>query len=322
MSRLPRPTTTDPYGERPNVLGPDTGLAQVLAFFESEGYSGPARAAWQAVTRTWNWAAPLTTAVPRTDVPGSVARPASGGFALSGRWRVPSYDRCDRCDGTAPWLALPLVPAKYGDPDLFVVPSKVLPAPVRARTDDDGGTTGPVFRLEDVYVPAGFVTHSTGRPLRAGDAPFFWTAVTGLALGAARRMTDLLAAPADTGSGRGPVPSPVSAELAAVLHDERLSLAAVLHGAPSARQGLPAAVEARLAAHVGRAGTAVHHVVAAAYEHTLTADWGGGPHPLVSLIEAGSPILQQARYATELLPPRDRTSLRKAEHGDDRRIPG
>jgi len=42
----------------------------------------------------------------------------------------------------------------------------------------------------------------------------------------------------------------------------------------------------------------------------------------MSVIEASSPILQQARYATELLPPDDRTSGRKAEHGDDRRIPG
>ncbi|MBZ9641846.1 hypothetical protein [Streptomyces sp. PSKA30] len=208
---------TSTYGDHPKLLGPDTGLARVFAFFEAEGHSDPA-GAWQALTGTWNWAAPLPTALPRTDVPGPVARPAPGGCALSGQWRLPPYDPCD---GTGPWLALPLAPVRDGGPDLFVVASKVLPGDVGA---------GSVFRLEDMYVPAGFVTHSAGEPLRCGDAPFFWTAVTALALGAARRMTDALAAPSTAAA---------AAELAAVLHDERLSLAATVHAAPSARQGLP-----------------------------------------------------------------------------------
>ncbi|WP_331737642.1 hypothetical protein [Streptomyces sp. NBC_00019] len=297
--------TTSTYGDHPTVLGPDSDLAQVFAFFESEGYVNPA-AAWPALTRTWNWAAPLTTAVPRADRPAPTARPVPGGFTLSGQWRRPSYD------GTDPWLALPLGPASRGGPDLFVVAAKVLP--------DGEGAPGSVFRLEDVYVPAGFVTYSTGEPLRAGDAAFLWTAVTALALGAARCMTDVLTARAK-GAGDTAVPS-AAAELAAVLYDERLSLAAVLHDAPSARQGLPASVEVRLAAQVGRAGTAVHHVVAAAYEHALASGAGTGRHPLVNLIEVCSPILQQVRYATELLLPHDTTSPRKAEHGDDRRISG
>jgi hypothetical protein len=231
-----------------------------------------------------------------------VARPAPGGFALSGQWRLPSHD------GTVPWLALPLAPATSGAPDLFVVHSKVLPGAVRGLTGEGGGA-GPVFRLEDVYVPAGFVTYTAGAPLRAGDAAFLWTAVTGLALGAARRMTDALAATA-------------AAELAAVLHDERLSLAAALHGGPSARQGLPEDVEERLAAGVGQAGNAVHHVVAAAYEHVLAAGGSGDEHPLIGLIGAASPILQQVRYVMELLPRDDRTSPRKAENGGDPRISG
>jgi hypothetical protein len=304
--------TTSTYGDHPKLLGPDTALARVFAFFESEGHSDPA-AAWQALTRTWNWSAPLTTAVPRADSPGPVARPTPGGFALSGQWCLPAHD------GTGPWLVLPLAPARYSTADLFVVAAKVLPGGLT-------GGTGPAFRLEDVYVPAGFVTHSAGTPLRAGDAAFLWTTVAALALGTARRMTDVLAAPAAGGAAdapRRPVPSTaVAAELAAVLQDERLSLAAALHGAPSVRQGLPASVEERLAAHVGRAGNTVHHVVAAAYEQALASTWSGGRHPLVNLIEAGSPILQQVRHATELLPPHDRTSPRKAEHGDDRRISG
>ncbi|MFC9916550.1 hypothetical protein [Streptomyces sp. NPDC127197] len=291
---------TSTYGDRPKLLGPDTGLARVFAFFEAEGHSDPA-GAWQALTGTWNWAAPLPTAVPRTDVPGPVARPVPGGCALSGQWRLPSYESYD---GTGPWLALPLAPVRDGGPDLFVVASKVLPGDVGA---------GSVFRLEDMYVPAGFVTHSAGEPLRPGDAPFFWTAVTALALGAARRMTDALAAPSTAAA---------AAELAAVLHDERLSLAATVHAAPSARQGLPPSVEERLAAHVGQAGIAVHHVVGAAYEHALVSGGSADRHPLVNLIEACSPILQQVRYATELLLPHDKTSPRKAEHGDDRRISG
>ncbi|MGP4013887.1 hypothetical protein [Streptomyces sp. 4N124] len=300
--------TTSTYGDHPPVLGPDTGLAQVLAFFEAEGYPNPA-AAWQALTRTWNWAAPLTAAVPRADRPAPMARPVPGGFTLSGQWRLPSHD------GTAPWLALPLAPAERGGPDLFVVAAKVLKV-----FPDDEGATGPVFRLEDVYVPGGFVTYSTGEPLRAVDAAFLWTAVTALALGAARCMTDVLTALAKGGAGTV-VPS-TATELTAVLHDERLSLAAALHGAPSARQGLPASVEKRLAAHVGRVGILVHHVVAAAYEHALASGGSTGRHPLVNLIEASSPILQQVRYATELLLPHDKTSPRKAEHGDDRRISG
>ncbi|MFF4836328.1 hypothetical protein [Streptomyces sp. NPDC001315] len=101
-----------------------------------------------------------------------------------------------------------------------------------------------------------------------------------------------------------------------------MSLAAALHGGPSARQGLPEDVDERLAAGVGQAGNAVRHVVAAAYDHVPAAGGSGDGHPLVDLIGAASPILQQVRYAMELLPRDDRTSLRKAEHGDDRRISG
>ncbi|MFJ5035870.1 hypothetical protein ACIQB5_49690 [Streptomyces sp. NPDC088560] len=307
------------------ALGPDTGLARLFAFFESDGYSDPS-AAWQAFTSTWNWAAPLTTADPAAAFgPGPVVQPAMSGFTLSGAWHVPSYD------GTAAWLALPLgggeqqgrhATVAHGDPDLFVVPSEALRSAVRGFDD---GVAGPLFRLEDVHVPAGFVTHSAGTPLRPGDAAFLWTAVAALALGAARRMTDVLAGSApNTASPAAtwPMPPAAAAELAAMLHDERLSLAAVVHGAPSVRQGTPSSVEERLAPLVRQAGHAVHQVVASVYEHALASGGTGPRRALVPLIEGSAPILHQARYVTELLPPDGRSSPRRAEQGDYRRISG
>jgi hypothetical protein len=296
--------TTSTHGDHLQMLGPDTGLAQVFAFYEERAHDDPS-AAWQAFTTAWNWAAPLTTAVPGEDARDRpVARPAvGGGFSLSGLWHLPAHD------GTGPWLALPLtvgerpsrpVTATPGGPDLFAVPSKALRGAVRAVTGD-ADVPGPAFRLEDVHVPTGFVTHAAATPLRAGDAPFVWTAVAAQALGAARRMTGALAAPGTaSGAARGPVPSAaVAAELAAALHDERLSL--------------PSSAEERLAARVQRAGNAVHQVVAAAFDHALASCGYAGEHPLVHVMEASAPILQQVRYATQLLPPDDGTSWKGAK---------
>ncbi|MET7694945.1 hypothetical protein ABZT06_44785 [Streptomyces sp. NPDC005483] len=294
---------TPAYGDRhPRLLGPDTRLAEVYATFETAGHADPA-GTWQALTGAWNWAASLPAAVCDLDFPGATARPPPGGFTLSGLWTLPAHEQI------GPWLTLPVPVTGAGEPDLFVVASKALPKA--------SGATA-LVRLDDLYVPAGFATHAAGAPLRAGDATFLWTAVAALALGTGRRITDVLAAP----HAGGAASTRAAAELAAVLHDERLSLAAALHDAPSARHGLSAAAERRLAVRLPRAGQAVQHVVAAAYQHVLTADLGGACHPVVSLIEAASPILQQARYTTELLPPGGRTSSREADHGDDRRISG
>nr|WP_245695478.1 hypothetical protein [Streptomyces antibioticus] len=273
------------------LLGLQSPLGQVLTACESAGHADPA-GAWRALTRTWNWAAPLPAAVCDTDYPGATARPAPGGFTLSGLWSLPAPEE------PGPWLTLPLPVTATGEPDLFVA-AKALP-----RQSEPGR----LIRLDDLYVPAGFVTHAAGTPLRAVDAAFLWTAVAALALGTARRVTDVLAAWCAGRVVGTPDSATTAAELAAVLHDERLSLAATLHEAPSTRQGLPAATEQRLAALVRRADQAVQHVVAAAYGNALTADLRSAPHPLVSLIEDGSPIFQQARCTTELLPPRDRTS--------------
>ncbi|GGM23036.1 hypothetical protein GCM10010129_79220 [Streptomyces fumigatiscleroticus] len=320
--------TTSTHADPTQVPGPTTGLAQVFAFYESDGHRDPA-GAWQAFTGTWNWAAPLTTAVPRTGLPRTPAvRPTADGFTLSGLWHLPSPD------GAGAWLALPLpggeqccegATATPGGPDLFVVAARALPGAVHGATGDQGAP-GPVFRLARVHVPTGLATHTAGMPLLAGDAAFLWTAVAALALGAARRMTDVLAGPppeAASRAARSPVvPAVVAAELAAVLHDERLSLAAALHGAPAARQGLPPSAEERLATQVQQVSHVVQHVVTSAYEHALTVGWSAGEHPLVSLLMASSPLLQQARYATELLPPHGGTFRRKAGHGDDRRRSG
>lgn len=320
------------------VLGPWTPLARVFTFFASDGRSDPA-AAWHAFTGTFNWAAPLTTAVPRTDLPGPVARPTPGGFLVSGQWRLVSHE------GTGPWLALPMTARAHAraaecsgttvadtarglpdpglhlgrrrEPDVLVVSAKVLPDAVRtlpaAATGADDGEQGPLLRLENAYVPAGLATYAAGSPLRAEDAVFLWTAVTALALGAAERITDVLDRPrpggAPRGSGRRPGP-------AAALHDERMGLAAALHGAPSAREGLAATAEKRLVAHVERAGNAVREVVAEAYERALTSERGADEDPLVRMIEESSPILHQLRFARQLLPLGEWPSRARGEHGE------
>ncbi|MEE4543120.1 hypothetical protein V2S66_14225 [Streptomyces sp. V4-01] len=302
--------TTSTHGDRRTSVGPGTALATVLAFFEADGCRDPS-AAWQAFTGSWNWAAPLPAAVPAA-VPaarvgqGPVVRPVDGGFRLSGSWRLPAYG------ARGPWLVLPLAPATAAGPDLFVVSSKLLPGTahpgaVRDRTGQDG--PGEPFRLDDAYVPAGFATHAAGTPLRPGDAAFHWTASAALALGAARRLTDLRGGAAAGTVGEAASRAAAAATgLAAVLHDERTSLAAALHGAPTARQGVPSPFGERLASQLRRTAATVHQVVMSVYDHALAARAGDGAHPLVRLIEASAPILLQARYSMELLPPDDRTS--------------
>ncbi|MFF7213766.1 hypothetical protein ACFZAU_25045 [Streptomyces sp. NPDC008238] len=287
---------TPMHGPYLKVLGPDAPLAKVFAFFESDGHSDPA-VAWEDFTRTWNWAAPLATALPRAGSPVSPepsARPAPGGFALSGRWSPPSAS-------TGSWLALPLGAAPGECPDLFVVPSKAVPGVGRAAPAAGDGA-GPVFRIEDLYVPAGLVTYTTGTPLRDGDAAFAWTAVTGLALGAARRTVELLAGRCAGAGFTAPAGfATAAAELAAVLRDERRNLAVTLHGAPSVRAGRAPSLQERLVADVARAGAAVLHVITAAYGHVLTSEQADR-HPVVRVVEEASPILQQVRHVTGILP--------------------
>ncbi|MFE9356350.1 hypothetical protein ACFYPB_19640 [Streptomyces olivaceoviridis] len=277
------------------------------------------------MTSTWNWAAPLPAGVPSTDRIGTPAvRPVPGGYILSGRWRLPS------AADAAPWVALPLADGRWpfagtaaeqNGPDLFVVPAKDLPATGRlpGGRGDSHPASGPASRAADVYVPVdvyvpdGLATYTTGKPLFASDAAFHWTAIAALALGAARRATDALEGSVP---GATPHPPPASigqaAELAAVLHDERLSLAATVHDLPAARHVPPQVMEAGLAQRVRQVAIVVQHVLTQAYQQILSVDTVGDRHHLVSIIEASSPILQQVRYAADILPPADRTPLREA----------
>ncbi|MFB7601052.1 hypothetical protein [Streptomyces sp. NPDC056160] len=310
---------------------------RVLGFYERDGHSD-ASAAWESFTSVWNWSAPLAAALPwDPSGAGPLVRGVAGGFSVSGQWRLPAAGTAgSRAAVTGGrWLALRLAEHPHGpgdrfgvgDPDVFVVSSKVLPGPSRdphaagdgrasggvgggAAGSADRGTDGPwaVFRLADVYVPGGFATSSSGTPLGAGDAVFVWAAVAGMAFGAARRLTDALAALGTHGAAVSSAVSPVAAaaELAAALHDERLSLAARLHGVSRAAGARPAA-EAVLAERVRRAGRLVHQVVSAAYEYGLACRGNAARDPLISLVDDSTPILQYMRYAVDLLPPDERT---------------
>ncbi|EYT81798.1 hypothetical protein CF54_17195 [Streptomyces sp. Tu 6176] len=301
---MPRRGTADAGGGYLRIVGPYAGPVRVLGFYERDGHSD-ASAAWESFTSVWNWAAPLVTALPREPSgAGPLVRGVAGGFSVSGQWRLPKGAE------PGPWLALRLTAHPRGsgegfgvsDPDVFVVASKVLPAPPGGG---DAERAGAVFRLADEYVPGGFATSSAGTPLGAGDAVFVWAAVAGMAFGAARRLTDALAgleAP-----GAFVPPAAAAAELAAALHDERLSLAARLHGVSRAEPRERAAATAVLAEQVRRASRLVHQVVSAAYEYGLSARGSAAEDPLISLVDDSTPILQYMRYAVDLLPPDERT---------------
>ncbi|MET9149120.1 MULTISPECIES: hypothetical protein [unclassified Streptomyces] len=314
MSGLPRRGTADVRGGYLRIVGPYADPVRVLGFYERDGHSD-APGAWESFTSVWNWAAPLATAVPAdpsgadpsgADASGGgpLVRGVAGGFSVSGRWRPPAGAARGR------WLALRLTAHPRGsgegfgvsDPDVFVVASKALPEPPR---DGDAEEAGAVFRLADVYVPGGFATSSAGTPLGAGDAVFVWAAVSGMAFGAARRLTDTLGgleAP-----GAFVPPAAAAAELAAALHDERLSLAARLHGVSRAAPRERTAATAVLAEQVRRAARLVHQVVSAAYEYGLSTRGSAADDPLISLVDDSTPILQYMRYAVDLLPPDERT---------------
>ncbi|WP_151477337.1 hypothetical protein [Streptomyces albicerus] len=312
MIKLPRHGTAS-QGTSPEVVGPGTALAQVLRFYEREAHHDPS-AAWRSFTTTWNWAAPLPAALP-TDHGLTIARSVPGGFSLSGVWRMPWDARHAR------WLAVPLVDhrqrprteaAKRG-PDVFVLSSNALPRP--HRTVDDTDTYDPTLPLDQVYVPGGFATSSAGTPLRSDDAAFVRTAVTAMALGSARRLTDALTA-LDQQVAASPVvsamsPAAAAAELAAVLHDERLSLAVHLHGTSPGSPGAGPSPDGPLAASTRRASHMVHEVVAAVYEYGAPFLGIEGHDSLVSLIESSTPVLQCMRFAVELLPPGNAASTRE-----------
>ncbi|MEU3188567.1 hypothetical protein ABZ707_30890 [Streptomyces sp. NPDC006923] len=316
MIKLPRHTPAASQSTPPETVGPGTALVKVLESYERAGHDD-ASAAWESFTAAWNWAAPLPTAVTADHDHLATARPVPGGFSLSGAWRLPPGLRRGR------WLALPLTDRREqhrGEvieegPDVFVVSSAVLPRSHRPHRATDGTDTyEPAFRLDEEYVPGGFATSSGGTPLRAENAPFLWTAVTAMALGSTRRLTDALAAlPQDTTALPETPAMPAAAaatELAAALHDERLSLAMRLRpsGASGVGPGAGPSFADSLITPVRRASNMVHEVVAAAYEHAAHYHRNEGRHPLVSLIESSTPVLQCMRFAVDLLPAAGTTS--------------
>ncbi|WP_234438695.1 hypothetical protein [Streptomyces sp. NRRL S-340] len=321
MSGLPEREQTGVRGGYLRIVGPYADPVRVLGFYERDGHSD-ASAAWESFTSVWNWSAPLPAAVP-WDPSGAapLVRGVAGGFSVSGQWRLPPAGAGAGAQEAAGgrWLALRLTehPRRAGaageafgvaDPDVVVVASKVLPRPAdgaRAAGDTRGPGCGTVFRLADAYVPGGFATSSAGTPLGAGDAVFVWAAVAGLAFGAARRLTDALARLDAPGAMMSPAGA--AAELAAALHDERLSLAARLHGVARAAAGDRPAARAVLAGQVRRAARLVHQVVSAAYEYGLAFRRSAAEDPLISLVDDSTPILQYMRYAVDLLPPDERT---------------
>ncbi|MGW7575894.1 hypothetical protein [Streptomyces sp. NPDC054765] len=292
---------------------PGTDPAQVFEAYEDEGHFDPG-AAWASFTADWNWAAPLPHAVAHSSPEGApVARPVPGGYALSGRWCLP------RETGAGQWLALPLAGLREAGcqnalaippdrPDVFVIASKRLP-----RTTGGGlhavhfpADSDISFRLEDLHVPTGFATHASGTPLSARETSFLWTAVAGMALGAARRLTEELAM-------LGPSPAvdslssaaTAAAELTALLRHERLGFTAELYNRPGLGQFISLAAREPLVDRVRRAAAVAHHVVTAAYERAIPFFTKDGDHPLESLVVDSAAVLQHLRATVDLLPIED-----------------
>ncbi|MCQ4213337.1 hypothetical protein [Streptomyces longispororuber] len=306
----------DPLGAPPPD-GPGSDRARVFAAHELHGHAAPGEA-WTSFTARWNWAATLPHAVPTPHAGSAPAvRRVPGGFSLSGSWQAP------RTTGRGRWLVLPLssprrppdarIGAGHRLPDLYVVPSAALPAPAGTALRDRAATPlapdAPV-RLDGFYVPAGRATYSGGRALHRDHAPFVWTAVAGIALGAARRLTRELSAPAAHPSYSScttvaaPQPNAMAAGLGTLLRHERLGFTADLYNGPGLGRLIPLAARGPLPDRIARAAALAHHVVTAAYEHTalLPADDGELRH-LEALLQDCAAPLQHLRSTVDLLSP-------------------
>ncbi|MGW3496339.1 hypothetical protein [Streptomyces sp. NPDC001020] len=285
--------------------GPDSDPARVFEVYENEGHADPG-AAWASFTTNWNWAASLPHAVAESGPDGPpTARAVPGGFSLSGRWRLPGDTEVGR------WLALPLAGPRGADredaaairpdlPDVFVIASKVLSRPngglhtVRFPADSDTAC-----RLDGVHVPPGFATHSSGAALSARDIGFLWTAVAGMAVGAASRLADELAVLGPSVAAPFLSPATTAAELSALLRQERLGFTTELYARPG--QLIPLTAREPLADRVRRTARLVHHVVTAAYERAIPFPTKGGHHPLESLVVDSAAVLQHLRFTVDLL---------------------
>jgi len=285
-----------PSARRP---APPSPSPRLFEGYEHRGHADPA-AAWTSFTMTWNWAAQLPRALP-ADRGGAVCLPAEAGYLLSGTWQVTDDARKHR------WLTLTTSSGPFTDrpsaadrPDTFVIATRALPRPC--------GPVPEVVRLDGLHVPAGFVTSSAARPLCDRDASFLWTAVTAMALGAARRLAESL--PGLTASG-APLadqpafavpPQSAAAQLGALALAEYAALTARLRDGTGASCARPAEFDEALAAQVRQAGLRVHQVAVAAYEYALSVMGERGPRALESLLSDCTALLQHVRYTTEFLP--------------------
>ncbi|MEW2489667.1 hypothetical protein [Streptomyces sp. NPDC048411] len=309
MAEPRRRTTTVAREDYPRTApGPGSDPARVFEAYENEGHADPG-AAWASFTTDWNWAATLPHAVAESgpDSP-PVARPVPGGYSLSGRWHLPGDTEVGR------WLALPLAGPggaaredatviRPDRPDVFVIASKVLPRPtdaglhaVRFPADSDAR-----FRLDGVHVPAGFAAHSSGAALPTQDIGFLWTAVAGMALGAASRLADELAVLGPRVAPPFFSPAATAAELSALLRQERLGFTAEPYNRPGLGRLISLAARESLADRVRRAAMLVHHVVTAAYEKAIPFPAKDGQHPLESLVVDSAAVLQHLRFTVDLL---------------------
>ncbi|SFF81893.1 hypothetical protein SAMN05216251_13070 [Actinacidiphila alni] len=285
--------------------------------YERLGRLDPA-GAWSRFNADFNWAAPLTQAVPAIGRPGSVDAVATAdGHLLSGLWVLPrQYHR-------VPWLALRCPPPVPGsrtttttagrtDDALFVVATRALT--VEGVTGGEAGR--PLARLANWYVPLGLTTSATGAAVRIKERTFVRVAVTAMAMGAVRRLVDGITAEAADQADAADRGSQVSrservdrereSALAALLDrtraDLRYELGRVVPVADGGRGGRARTVGAA----VERAGTVTRAVFAHVRETAVASGRQYGGSSPASLVSASLPLLQHTAFLCGPGPARDR----------------
>ncbi|MEU6341743.1 hypothetical protein ABZ883_12445 [Streptomyces sp. NPDC046977] len=247
----------------------DAALCEVFDAYEALGTTGPAEA-WAAFTDGFQWTASLPAAEPAADDPhgAPTARPADGGHMVSGTWRPAAAAREGR------WIALP-VRAGDGTP-VFAV----------RRSQGTHDVADGTFRVSGLFVPTGMTSSAEGTALGSRHTAYAWCAALGMAFGFGR----LLLAQAD-GLPAHPEGT-TSSHLTALLTREREAVRGHLRRLPVGPGG-----DELLAERVRAGADLVRDVYAAG------AAGAAGPTASAPLLLAGAPLLQFARFATELLPP-------------------
>ncbi|MFJ4985367.1 hypothetical protein ACIP9H_16360 [Streptomyces sp. NPDC088732] len=269
LAVLPGPRPGDREEGATPLPRPDAALREVFDAYEALGSTGPAEA-WAAFTEGFQWTAPLPAAEPAGDDPqgAPTARPADGGHVVTGTWRPVAAAR------EARWIALP-VRAKGGTP-VFAV----------RRSQGTHDVAGDAFRVRDLFVPTGMTSSAEGTALGNRHTAYAWSAALGMAFGFGR----LLLTEPDGVPGRPE--GTAASHFGALLTREREAVRSHLRRLPVAPGG-----DEPLAERVRAGADLVRDVYAAG---AAGADGLTAPAPLLL---AGAPLLQFARFATELLPP-------------------